>query len=93
MDYFILEDLASNDGDHHTRDRQLMTEPMHTTDDFPFTHQEVQVSLEKFGSRKAPGEDALISETILQVFRSFPTLSTDVKKRMYTERTLSTTLE
>jgi len=43
MDYFIPEDSASSDGAHHKRVRELMTEPMHTTDDIPFT----QPALEK----------------------------------------------
>jgi len=78
MDYFIPEDSASSDGDHHKRARQLITEPMHTTDDVPFTQQDVQAAMEKFGSRKAPGEDALTSEILLQVFRCFPTFFTEV---------------
>ena len=51
---------------------------MHTTDDIPFTQQEVQTALEWFDSRKAPGEDALTSEVLLQVSRSFPTFFTEV---------------
>jgi hypothetical protein len=41
MDYFVPEATASSDRAHHKRARQLMTEPMHTTDDIPFTQQEV----------------------------------------------------
>jgi hypothetical protein len=55
-----------------------MTEPMHTKDNIPFTQQEVQVALEKFDSRKAPDEDALTSEILLQVSWSFPTFFTEV---------------
>ena len=78
MDYFIREDSASSDGAHHKRVRQLMTESMHTTDDIPFTQQEVQAALEKFDSRKAPGEDALTSEILIRVSRSFPSFFTEV---------------
>jgi hypothetical protein len=78
MDYFIPEDLTSSDGAHHKRARQLMTEPMHTTDDIPFTQQEVQATLEHFDSQKAPGEDALTSDVLLQVTRSFSTSFTAV---------------
>jgi hypothetical protein len=78
MEYFIPEDSESSDGAHHKRARQLMTEPMHTTDDIPFTQQEVQAALEQFDSRKAPGEDALTSDVLLQVSRSFSTFFTEV---------------
>jgi hypothetical protein len=77
MDYFIPEDSTSSDGAHHKRARQLMTEPMHTKDNIPFTQQEVQVALEKSDSWKAPG-DAITSEILLQVSRSFPTFFTEV---------------
>jgi hypothetical protein len=39
--------------------------------------QEVQAALEKFEPRKAP-EDALSSEILLHVFRSFPTVFTQI---------------
>ena len=48
MDYFILEDTESSDGAYHKRARQLMTEPMHTTNDTPFTQQEVQTALKSW---------------------------------------------
>jgi hypothetical protein len=77
MDYFIPEDMESSDGAYHKTARQLITEPMHTANDIPFTQQEVQAALKKFDSRKAPG-DALTSEILLQVSRSFSTLFTEV---------------
>jgi hypothetical protein len=70
MDYFIPED---SDTVHHKRARQQVTEPLHTSDDDASTKQEIQVVLEKFDPRKAPGEDALNSEVFLHTFRSFPT--------------------
>jgi len=50
---------------------------MHTTNDIPFTQQEVQAALKKYDSRKAPG-DALSSEILFQVYRSFPAFFTEV---------------
>ena len=93
MDYFIPEDSASDDDAHHKRARQLTTEPMHTTDDIPFTKQEVQAALEKFDPHKAPGEDALNSEILLQAFRSLPNFFYRSVQRMFTQRTLSKLLE
>jgi hypothetical protein len=55
-----------------------MTEPMHTTTDIPFTQQEVQAALKKFHSRKAPREDAITSEILLQVSGCFLTFFTEV---------------
>jgi hypothetical protein len=51
MDYFIPEDSESSDGAHHKRTRQLVTEPLHTTDDIPFTTFEIKAALEKFDPR------------------------------------------
>jgi hypothetical protein len=78
MDYFIPEDDESSDGAHHRQIRQTITEPIQTKDDIPFTKQEVQATLEKFDPRKAPGEDAINSEILLQVFRRIPTSFTEI---------------
>jgi hypothetical protein len=78
MDYFVPEYFKSSHGAHHKRARQLMAEPLHTTDDTPFSKHEIQATLEKFDPWKAPGEDALNSEVLLQVFRSVPTFFTEV---------------
>jgi hypothetical protein len=78
MDYFIPEDSKSSDGAHHKRTRHLMTEPLHTTDDIPFTMFEIKAALEKFDPWKAPGEDALNSNVLLQVFRNFPAFVTEI---------------
>ena len=73
MDYFIPEDTESSDGAYHRQARQTMTEPIQTKDDIPFTKQEIQAALKKFDPRKAPGEDAINSEILLQVFRRIST--------------------
>ena len=52
MDYFIPEDFESSDGAHDKRTRQLITVPMHTTDDIPFTTLEIKAALEKFDPGK-----------------------------------------
>jgi hypothetical protein len=39
---------------------------------------EVQAALETFDPRKAPGENALSSEILMHVFRSFPTAFTEI---------------
>ena len=77
MDYFIPEDTETSDGAYHRQARQTMTEPIQTKDDTPFTKQEVQAALEKFDPRKAPGEDAINSEILLQVLSRFPTAFTE----------------
>jgi ribonuclease HI len=78
MDHFIPADTESNDGAHHRRARQTMDEPIQTNEDIPFTKQEVQAALEKFNPRKAPGEDALTSEILLQVFKRIPNFFTEI---------------
>ena len=77
MDYFIPEDTETSDGAYHRQARQTMTEPIQTKDT-PFTKQEVQAALEKFDPRKAPGEDAINSEILLQVLSRFPTAFTEI---------------
>jgi hypothetical protein len=61
MDYFVPEDSESSDGAHHKQARQLMAEPLHTTDNIPFSKHEIQATMEKFNPWKAPGKDALNS--------------------------------
>jgi len=56
MDHFIPEDSASSDGAHHKRVRQLMREPMHTTDDIRFTQREVQAAIENSSHGRLQGK-------------------------------------
>jgi hypothetical protein len=78
IDHFLPADTESNDGAQHRRARQKTTEPIQTNDDIPFTEQEVQAALEMFDPRKAPGEDALNSEILRQVFRRIPNFFTEI---------------
>ena len=87
MDHFIPENSASSKGAHHKRVRQLMREPMHTTDDIPLTQREVQAALEKFDSRNVPGENALTSKILIRVSRSFPSFLQNYTKNVYAEVT------
>jgi hypothetical protein len=52
--------------------------PMYTPNNEEFMTQEEQAALERFDPRKAPGEDTLSSEILLQVFWSFPTVFTEI---------------
>lgn len=78
MEYFIPEDSEPNDDTHHQRTMLPTVEPLNTLDDVPFTKQEIQTALEKIDPRKAPGEDAINSEVLLRIFRSFPIFFTEV---------------
>ena len=68
----------THDEAHHKRVRQQVASPLRTTNDEEFTRHEVQAALDKFDPRKAPGEDALSSEILLHVFRSFPTVFMEI---------------
>jgi hypothetical protein len=48
------------------------------TKDLNFTRREIQSILEGFKNKKAPGEDVLSSEILLQVFRNYPTAFTQI---------------
>ena len=78
MEYFIPEDSESTDGVHHTGIRQQTMEPLNTIDDVEFTKQEILAVLEKFDPSKAPGEDGLSSDILLQTFRCFPNFFTEI---------------
>ena len=49
-----------------------------TPNDEEFTQEEILAVLSKFNPNKAPGEDGLNSEILLQTFNSFPTFVTEI---------------
>jgi hypothetical protein len=71
MEYFIPEESKSTNGAHHKGIRQQMMEPLNTIDEEEFTKQEILVVLAKFNPSKAPREDGLSSDILLQTFRCF----------------------
>jgi len=78
MEHFIPEDSESTKGLHHTGIRQQTMERLNTIDDEEFTKQEILAALEKFDPSKAPGEDGLSSDILLQTFRCFPNFFTEI---------------
>jgi hypothetical protein len=72
LDYFVPECNETNDSAVHRQIRQLITDPIDTEDDKPFSREEIDSVIKKFNSKKAPGEDGLTSEIILHVFKSVP---------------------
>ena len=78
MDHFIPDDNQSSDNAYHKGIRKRAKEPMDTIDDDEFTKQEILALLEKFDPRKAPGEDGLNSGILLQTFKCFPNLFTEI---------------
>jgi hypothetical protein len=87
MNYFAPEDTESSDGDHHKEARQLMTEPLHTTDDIPFKKQEIQAVLEKFDPWKTPGEDSLTAMYFFSPSGAYPSSSQKYTTNVYVEDT------
>ena len=77
-EHFVPEDSQDDNEAHHKRIRHIAAAPMYMPNDEEFTRQEVQAALERFDPLKAPGEDALPSEILLQVFRSFPTVFMEI---------------
>jgi hypothetical protein len=78
IERFVPEDSEDGDEAHHKRVRQQVAAPLRTTNDEEFTRHEVQAALDKFDPCKTPGEDALSSEILLHVFRSFATIFTEI---------------
>jgi hypothetical protein len=78
MDNFVPEDSVSSDGVHHKCVRQRMLEPLHKVDDEEFTKQEILRVLEKFDSSKAPGEDGMNSDILLQIYKCFTNFFTEM---------------
>jgi hypothetical protein len=77
IEHFVPEDRGWDDT-HHKRVRHRVSAPLRTTNGDEFTMHEVQAALERFDPHKAPGEDALSSEILMHVFRSFPTAFTEI---------------
>ena len=80
LDHFFPDDSEEGEEEHHICVRRQAGAPVHTPNDEEFTSQEVQSALQGFDTRKAPGEDALTSDILQQVFRSFPTAFTEIYK-------------
>jgi len=78
MDQFVPEDNEESDEAHHKQVRRIVTEPLDTKEDVPFTKQEIHDILHRFNHRKAPGEDALTSEILRHTFKLFPNTSTEI---------------
>jgi hypothetical protein len=78
MEHFMREDSVSSEGVHHKCIRQQTLEPLHTVDDEKFTKQEILGVLEKFDPSKAPGEDGMNSDILLQTYKCFPNFFTEI---------------
>jgi hypothetical protein len=78
MDQLITKDNESGDKAYHKGIRQWTKEPLNTIKDDNFTKQEILVVLEKFDPIKAPGEDGLNSGILLQTYKCFPNLFTEI---------------
>jgi len=80
IEHFVPEYSEDREVAHHKQVRLQASAPLQTINDVEFTRHEVQAILEKFDHRKAPGEDALSSEILMHVFRTFPTVFTQIYK-------------
>ena len=78
MDHIIPEDNESRDKACHKGIRERTKEPLNTIDDDEFTKHEILAVLEKFDPSKAPGQDGLNSGILLQTFKCFPNLVTEI---------------
>jgi hypothetical protein len=79
MDQFIPEDNESGDKTYHKDIRERTNEPLNTIDDDDeFTKHEILAVLEKFDPTKATGEDGLNSDILLQTYKCFPNLFTEI---------------
>ena len=78
MEHFIPEDTERSDSAHHTYNRYLRAEPLHTLDDVEFTREEILAVLEKFDPSITTGEDSFNSDIFLENFKRFPTFFTEI---------------
>ena len=78
LQHFTAEDDPCSDSEHHRQIRQLVMNPMNTTDGIEFTQEEKFTALHKFDPHKAPGEDGLTSEILLKTFTCFPKFFTEI---------------
>jgi len=80
IEHFVPEYTEDREVAHHKQVTLQASAPLQKTNDVEFTRHEVQAILEQFDHRKAPGEDALSSEILMHVFRTFPTFFTQINK-------------
>jgi len=80
IEHFVPEYSEDRAVAHHKKVRLQASVPLQTTNDVEFTGHEVQAIQEQFDHRKAPGEDALYSEILMHVFRTFLTAFTQIYK-------------
>jgi hypothetical protein len=85
LDYFVPEDYETDDNTVHKHIRELIKEPIDTEDDKPLSREEIISVIKKFNPKTATGEDGLKSETIQHVFRSFPSVLTEVYNKCLEE--------
>ncbi|KAJ4447342.1 hypothetical protein ANN_09347 [Periplaneta americana] len=82
---FPPKDEEINDSASHKRIRELTTEAIRTEDDKLFTREEILYTIKQFNPKKAPGEDGLTSEILLQVFKAFPAFMTEIYNKCLKE--------
>jgi hypothetical protein len=80
IEHFVPEDSEYREVAHHKQVRLQASTSLQTTNDVEFTRHEVQAILQTFDPHKAPGEYALSSEILMHVFRTFPTVFTQIYK-------------
>lgn len=85
LDAFAPKDEEINDSASHKRIRELTTEAIRTEDDKLFTREEILYTIKQFNPKKAPGEDGLTSEILLQVFKAFPAFMTEIYNKCLKE--------
>jgi hypothetical protein len=85
LDYFVPQDDETNDTAVHKQVRAQIKELIDPEVDKPFSREEITSVIERFNSKKAPGEDGLRSEILLRAFRSFTSFLTDVYNKFLKE--------
>ena len=80
IEHFVPEDSEDREVAHQKQVRLQASAPLQATNDVEFTRHKVQAILEKFDPRKTPGEEALSSEIVIHVFRTFPAAFTQIYK-------------
>jgi hypothetical protein len=77
---FVPDDREDRDNELHRKIGKEIEEPPNTAGDKDFTKEEIIANLEKFKSKKAPGEDGLTSYILIRDFQVFPLYFTQIYK-------------
>ena len=73
LDYLIPKDEVDNDSEYRNSIRTQTKRPIQTADDRDYSPEEIRTAIEARNSKKAPGQDGIISEILQRAYKQLQT--------------------